>query len=224
MKMNEGFSQLPLKKKLEHIWEYYRVPILAVLFVLLVLVPITVRDLTAPKPILDAILLNSDAQESTANGFEEFFAEYGYEYYEGAVSVNTNYGFFDADELALLDDPMMAEQENREKETLLSALLAGGGTELFFGTGDMFLNYAGQGLLADLSAILPPELLEQYADRLVYTNDGGTVESYPCAVGLSDNPWLAENGYYSGQCYFGIMYLADNPEMAADFAEFLLKQ
>lgn len=218
-----AFRELPLKKKLEHIWEYYKYYILAAFFVLF-LILLTASDLTAPKAQLDALLLNSDAEESAAVGFEEFFTEYGYEYYDGAVALNTTLGFYSEDELSRAEDVAAYRQENSEKELILSAQVAAGNTELLFGTEEHFLFIAEQGLLTDLRTILSDELLDRYADALIYTDEGGTVERYPCAVALENNAWLAENGYYSAECMFGVMYLADNRSMAADFAEFLLKQ
>lgn len=223
MKYNEGFGNLTAKQKLDHIWTYYKGWILGAVFILFVIV-LTVSDMAAPKSQLDALMLNCDAEESDAVGFEAFFAEYGYEYYDGAVSLNTNLGFYSEDELSRAEDVAAYRQENSEKELILSAQVAAGNTELLFGTEEHFLFIAEQGLLTDLREILSDELLEEYADCLIYTDESGTAERYPCAVALEYSPWLAENGYYEGQCMFGVMYLADNMEMAADFADFLLKQ
>lgn len=223
MSNTSAFRELPLKKKLEHIWEYYKLYILAALFVLFLAV-LTLSDLAAPKAQLDALLLNTDAEESAAVGFEEFFSEYGYEYYDGAVALNTTLGFYSEDELSRAEDVAAYRQENSEKELILSAQVAAGNTELLFGTEEHFLFVAEQGLLTDLRTILSDELLAQYADALIYTNESGIAEPYPCAVALDGNSWLAENGYYHGSCMFGVMHLADNPEIAADFADFLLRQ
>lgn len=223
MNKSGAFRDLPTKKKIEHIWEYYKFHILAAAFVLFLII-LTVSELSAPKPQLDALLLNADAEESAAVGFAEFFSEYGYEYYDGAVALNTTLGFYSEEELSRVEDDAAYRQENSEKELILAAQVAAGNTELLFGTEEHFLFVAEQGLLTDLRTVLSEELLEQYADALIYIDEGGTAESYPCAVALESNSWLAENGYYSGECMFGIMYLADNPEIAADFADFLLKQ
>lgn len=221
MKKNTAFQQLTFREKLDHIWTYYRYHILAGAFVLFVLLPLAVQPFFETKSMLDVLMITSDVDDSTPNGFEEFFSAYGYEYYDGAVSLNTNLGFFDGDELAQFDDPAAMEMEQSERELTLISILAGGNIEVFFGTGDTFLNYAGQGILTDLCTVLPEDLLAQYEDQFIYTDEGGTVDRYPCAVVLSDNPWVTGNGYYD-ECYFGVMYNADDPEIAADFAEFLL--
>lgn len=223
MKYNEGFRDLSPRQKIDHIWTYYRAYILAAVFVV-VLILITVPQCTASEPQLDVIMINSDAEDSTPRGFEEFFAEFGWDYNDGAVALNTNLGFFSETELALMEEPAAAEQENMEKELMLSAWLAAGKTELFLGTEEKFLFFAGQGVLADLRSILPEALLARYEDSLIYTDEGGRAERYPCAVALSGNPWLMENGYYEGECYAGVLYLTDAPEMAARFMEFLLGQ
>lgn len=222
MKYNEGFQDLSTKQKIDHIWTYYRAYILAAVFVL-VLVVITAVQFTAPKSQLDILMINSDAQDSAARGFEEFFTAYGYDYYDGAVSLNASLGFFTEKQLAAMDEPAAGQQENMEKELMLSAWLAGGETELFFGTGDQFFFFAAQGMLADLRTILSEDLLMRYADQLDYdTDEGRQTEGYPCAIALSGNPWLTENGYYSKECYVGVLDLSDNKDIAADFLEYLL--
>lgn len=219
-----SFKDLTLRKKVEHIWIYYRYYILAAIFAVFVIASLINTFFMTPESLLDVIMLDSNpSADSDPAPFAEFMDTYGYENYEGAVTVNTNLRFYDAAELALLEgtDLSAAEQENYDREQILFTLMAAGNTEILFGQNEFFLNYAHAGMLMDLTTILSPELLSRYEDQLIYTTESDTVEAYPCAIALSGNKWLSENGYYE-TCYFGIMYLTDNPEIAAQFAEYLL--
>lgn len=218
------FKDLSLPKKIDHIWTYYRYYFLAGVFVLLLVLMIVYQATNTRDALMDVIMLDSNATAHEADaGFDGFLKEYGYETYDGAVAVNTNLSFFSPEELAPMDEVARAgaETENYEKEQILFTLMAAGDTELLFGQGEIFLNYANAGMLTDLSGILPAELLEQHKNALVYTDEDGTTNAYPCAVDLSGSPWLEENGYYK-ECYFGILYHADDPEIAAQFAQYLL--
>lgn len=223
MAQNITFRDLSFKKKLEHIWEYYSFGIVAGVIALFLIISL-IRTQTADESLLNVLMLDSNVNaHSDSDGFDEFLTAYGYEPFDGAVSLNANLSFYDQTELEVLDemDYNQAMQENYEKEQILFTLMASGDRDVIFGKGDIFLSYADQGMMADLSAILSEELLARYADQLVYTDEGGTAEPYPCAVALSGNPWLEEHGYYH-ECYFSVLYLTDHPEIAAQFAEFLL--
>lgn len=218
------FQDLSFRQKLDHIWTYYRYFILAGLFVILILVPLIIQTFQAPKSLLDVIMLDSNITGDSAEaGFTEFLQAYGYESYDGAVSVNTNLSFYSQEELEKLDEMSYsaAVQDNYEKQQILFTLMAAGGTEILFGKGDIFMDYADQGMLADLSTVLSPELLDKYAGQLVYTDQNGETEPYPCAIELSGSEWLSRNRYYE-ECLFGVLALANDSDIAAQFAEFLL--
>lgn len=218
------FNDLSPKKKLEHIWAYYRFPIIAVIFGTILLISL-VSTLTGKKEsVLDVIMVDSNANaHSEAAAFDDFLESCGIEPYEGAVTLNTNISFYNEDELALLSETErnQAVLDNYDKQQILFTLMAAGEGDVFFGKGEIFLAYAEEGMFADLSAILSPELLARYENQLIYTVENGV--RYPCAIALKADPWLAENGYYT-ECYFAILYLSDNPEIAARFAEYLLNQ
>ena len=218
------FKDLTFSKKLEHIWIYYRVPILVVLIGAVLLISLVKTLFFPAKSVIDVIMVDSNANAHTdTTAFDAFLERCGIEPYEGAVNLNTNISFYDEAELAQLNemDQSQAVLSNYDKEQILFTLMAAGNADIFFGKGDVFLSYAEEGMFRDLTEVLSPELLARYQEQLIYTEEHGV--RYPCAVALKDNPWLAENGYYT-ECYFGVLYLSDSPEVAAQFAEFLLTQ
>ena len=104
---------------------------------------------------------------------------------------------------------------------VLTMMVAAGGQDLFFGTGEVFLDYAEEGALIDLRTVLSEETLAKYEDCLVYSTENGETEPYPCAVWLSDNEWIQKYNYYD-TCYFGIFDQSEKQDVSGEFAEFLL--
>lgn len=217
------FRDLSFSQKLEHIWTYYRVPIIAAVLGIILLVSLVQTLSNDTQPLLNVIMVDSNANaHGDAAPFDAFLKDIGAEPYEGAVSLNTNISFYSEEELERLGEMErnQAVLDNYDKEQMLFTLMAAGNGDVFFGKGEIFMSYARQGMLRNLEEVLSPELLEAYKEKLIYVEEEGV--SYPCAVSLSHNPWLEENGYYT-ECCFGLLHLGKNPETAARFAEFLLR-
>lgn len=217
------FRDLPFSQKIEHIWIYYRIPIIAALVGVILLISLVQTLANKTEPLLNVIMVDSNANaHGQTDPFDAFLKTCGIEPYAGAVSLNTNISFYSEEELELLNEMErnQAVLDNYDKEQMLFTLMAAGNGDVFFGKGEIFLSYAQEGMLRDLREVLSHDLLAEYEEDLIYVEEEG--KAYPCAITLKDNPWLKENGYYT-ECYFGVLYLSDNPELAAQFAAFLLQ-
>lgn len=205
---------MPLKKKVEYIWDYYRWHIIITISVVAVMSSLIYNRVTYVDPLLNVIMINSyaDMNYDIREGFQEFLDQQGCELdIEDAVAISSNLYFVEQD----------TDGTNYQYMQVLMAMIAAGDQDLFFGTGDIYLGYAEEGVLMDLSTLLPEETLEKYEDCLIYSTDNGESDPYPCAIELKDNEWVKNNGYYGG-CYFGIFVNNANLERAVDFAEYLL--
>ena len=215
MKYKVNFKTLFTKEKVEYIWGYYRWHILAFICGIAVIVSAVRQTVTYREPLLSVIMLNSYSSmaDTTGSGFKEFFEAYGYESFEGALELKKDLYFHGEGE---------TNYEDYQNYEILLALLMAGDFELFFGAGDVYLEFVNQGYFVDLSELLSKHLLECYEGNLIYSDDMGESQPYPCAIKLSGNEWLSENNYYCDECYFGILRQANTPEIVAEFAEFLL--
>lgn len=211
MEKKTDFKTLSTKSKVNYIWDYYRWPIIIAIAVIAFAVSIIHHYATYREPLLNVIMINcNDTTSADASGFDEFLENFGYDPAAQPVSLSSSLRFSEGEYSTSFND-----------RQVLTMMIGAGGQDLFFGTGEMFLNFADQGALMDLSTVLPAELLERYRDNLLYSTAGGTVDAYPCAVELTGNEWLTKNNYYD-TCYFGIFYQTKQPEVTAQFAEFLL--
>lgn len=213
-KQTSKFKELTTKEKIEYIWDYYHLHILGALFGALLLSMFIYSWVTEKEATLSVVMINTP-EGSTADeydnvkGFDAFLEECGYEVYDGAIEMIAGYTIAD-------------EDANAEIKRSVEAYLGAGIPHVFFGTGEVYMDYVDMGTFADLSELLSKELLEKYADQLIYSDNNGEVEPYPCAIYLENNTWVTENGYYD-DCYFGILEQAPSMEVATDFAEYILR-
>lgn len=205
----QGTRGKTLGQKLDYIWYHYKTVIGVAALALVLIVSVIGHFATARDPLLKVIMINTDDFLPSAEApFEEFFQEYGYECFDGAVQA----GIYD------LSDPMNPFYSNNVMS--VSAKLSVE-QDLFLGSGADYLDMANQGILADLSRILPPQVLEQYADCLLYCQPEGK-DAYPCAIWLEDNHWVKDSGFYKA-CYLGIVERTANRDIALEFLEYVLK-
>ena len=210
MKQLEQFKNLSPGKKLEFIWDYYRFAILAVICAAIILVSALVSAITYQEPVLKLIMVNSlTMQDDPESGFREFLEANGYPS-EDSVE---NHQIYVSD----------SDTQGFQGFQVLAAEIAAGGRDVLMGTPELITSYGQAGALQDLSALLPEEVLEEYAGSRRYSDEEGETERDPCAVLLTDNRWLTENQYYFGACCVGILQRGDNPEAAVQFLQFLLK-
>lgn len=215
METKTDFKNLSTKAKIEYIWDYYKLHIFAAISILVVIFYTIHHYATYRAPLLNVIMINTNSSYDTATaGFDEFLDAYEYDSKESPISVASNFYFPE-------DESIESASVTYTSQQALTAMIAAGSQDLFFGTGDIYLNYANQGALLDLSTVLPSDLLKKYEKQLIYTANDGETASYPCAIELTNNAWISKYNFYD-TCYFGIFYQNPNPNACAEFAEFLL--
>lgn len=217
MKYKVDFKNLSGREKVQYIWDYYKIHIIVAIVVLYFAVTTIAQKLSYRDPLLNVLMLNYPNMEQDATiGFEEFLDASGYETYEGAVVCDTSLHFSTEEEKAEYGE--MIDFQNYQ---VLYVVVGAEEQDVLFGTDDAFMQITRMSVLADLSKILPEELLEKYSDQLIYTESDEETKGYPCAVKLAGNQWLEEHQMYE-ECYFGVFQNGCNPERAVEFAEYLL--
>ncbi len=213
MNKEKWLAMTPQQKR-EHIWEYYKLPIVGGIITLLVLGWLLHGWLTYREPVLDVIVTNSQ-EYLEQEMFHEFLEEKGYEIYKGAVVIQQNM-MFDR------DNPEMMETNYNSMNTL-NALLSSATQDILFTNADIFGACAVQGALMDLRQILTEEMFETYESLILYVQDEDTLEEYPCGIKVDGNPWVQEHiKDYKG--YVGIPRYADDVQQAKEFLLYLLAQ
>ena len=211
MEKKTKLSELSARARIEYIWDYYKVYIFTVLFIIMLVVSLGGHYLGKREPFLNVLIVNSQLEgKQEKTGFEDFFEAYGYELYEGNVSLNRN--------VSTVEDTYYSYANDMVLTTLVSA----SGEDIAFWTEDAMGSFASRGAFVDLSEVLSEETMDKYKDSLIYTDENGTKTSYPYAIVLEDNGWIVENQYYQ-ECNFSIFAASENLETAIQFAEYLLE-
>lgn len=212
MEKKANLKEMSTKQRIGYIWDYYKWHMIGAVLAVSVAASILHHFITYREPLLNIIMINggNNAVSEENNGFNEFLSAYGYDPSESPIACSSFY--FPENDTAVSSAYL-------EQQALI-AIIAAGEQDIFLGNGTVYENYCRQGALVDLSTILSPELLSSYEDSLIYA-DTEENAPYPCAIELSENPWLSQYGY-TGTCRFGILTSFQNEEACKEFAEFLL--
>ncbi len=204
------FKSLSGKKKLRYAWDYFRYPILVAGCLLIFLISMLVQYVTYREPYLQVVAMNPQRELlEEENWFDDFLSRGGYERFPGDVEI-----------VGIKADG--GGDLGQYESYITMATRLNGGCDILLGTGADYEQAAREGALADLSAVLPEELLMQYEGQLLYSTNNGSVASYPCAIFLEGSLWAQQTGCYPDGCYFAICHQSANPQTAVEFAKYLL--
>ena len=223
MKLKEGLARdrtvwkrLKGKSRLLFLWDYYRIPILA-LAALIALGSIAAASAARHAPVaLYAVFVNA-AQSETARdpaALETLLTE-------GGVDMRGKRAERWSDltlgrELDAGDDGQTVQ--------LLSALFLISDLDFFASDPASFAPYAAQGSFADLSVLIEPELWQNRPDAdLIWHEDSGGLRSLQGIV-LHDGSPLHTAGYFSGDTALGAAARGENLEAAVALIRRILQE
>ena len=241
----EQFKELDLKGKIGYIWDYYKWFFIVGVAVIIALV-VFIRDYADnSKPTyLNAVILNSHFAIDTTNTLEEDYIE------QFKINTDENHLYFDTSinlNTEIFDTTMVASQMR------LVSMYSAGEIDVVMGPVDIMEGPADCNCYADLSEILPQELMDELADRdyeFYYYDEeavakkraensefaaepqGEYAKPYIAGVYLDNCSYLNNNGEYG--CYdaaetpgarpiFTIAANAPNVEHAIEFLQFLVQ-
>lgn len=210
----QAFKTMTVGEKLEHIWEYYKLPIFGIVLALILIIYIIVK-LVSPDPdsILNVVLVNASPMAVEGEDvFERYLTEHGYDKEEETITVNA----------VLHLDPNEASQSSAVGYQALTAMTVAGEIDLLGGDEAVFdLLSLGNGMMG-LDTVLPQEVLERYQDSLYTVENPETGEKVTSGIWLPEGNPLEKDGYYLTGALVGIPYTSANQEMAKEMLLYLL--
>lgn len=217
MEQKTPFRQLSFKNKLIYIWDYYRITILVVTAVTLFAGVLIHSYFDYQKPLLTVVMINASGanHEELETSFDPFVVSAGYSTDKAHVAVNNN---------IRLSGDQIAGDVNMEDLMLLQTLIGSASCSAMLGDRSQMIYFANSECLRDISEFLSADLLQKYADTLLYVKDPSTGEEYPCAVLLTPetSTWLRETKVYES-CYLSLVLSNDDPALLSQFTEYLLR-
>lgn len=211
------FKEMTVMEKADHIWEYYKIHIIAGLFVLL-FAGSMINHLFINKP--KALLVNL----SLLGGY---------------VDTNRLSDFGDKLTEALLDDPEAHEEvkidfftfddqgdiqlamASRQKFMAMTSIQE---IDVLIADRAEFESLAYQGYFKPLDTVLDPSTLEDFYDRLITARSEEDSEDFYYGIAADDIRILSEISYPTEGKVLGIVINTPRPEKAVELVQLLFQQ
>lgn len=223
-----AFQALSPEKKREHIWEYYKWPILLGLLALLILCSTLHRQLTRREPVLYLALANVSVGDTLERELTEgFLSSVGLDARRCEVYLYPG--------LYLSDDADTLNHEYAYASKMkLTGALAARKLDVVLMNGEAYTLLSQQGYLLDMRA-LAGESAALLAENEVILSDNSlelalgeaeelhrVTETAANALSVSSLPLFRAAGF-DGELYLGVIANTERPEAAAAFAQYLLE-
>lgn len=214
MEQKTPFKELSFGQKLQYIWDYYKIPIIAVIIVIAVAASF-IHDITSQKnTILSVVCVNASGGADTDSDslFGDFLESNGYDLSKDEISVNTN-----------INISLDSNGLDYQNMAVLAAHFSAHDYNICFMDDKTFDHYAESESFCDLRDYLDDATIEKYNASLAYmTSESG--EKIPVGIRLSadTNSWLADSGLYDS-CTFGICYDGSNKKLIQKISGYILQ-
>ena len=201
------------KSRITFIWDYYKIPIIVFLSVLLLSVIFLISNIGRKDASMYVILLNNDSslRECDSTIFDETLKKTDLDLKGKSVDVN--------DKLSVGQEGN--EAEDIETMQILTALFTISDLDLYVADKQYFDYFLEDGGYADLSLLIDQNLLERYKDDLYYwENQYG--QKTLCGIILHNDSMLHKAGYYHNDVIMGVVANANNLQAAVEFIRQML--
>lgn len=170
----QRYAALSPSEKRAFLWDYYKIPILALVCAVLLGSIALLEGLNSRSVAVYAVLVNAAPDTQAAQTcLEDLLTDSGMDLKGKRV---------DAD-VSLSLGRENQESEDAQTVQVLAALFGVSGLDFFAADEEIFDRYAVQNAFADLSKLLDPALLEAFSEDLVYaTPEGGDRQVAGCAA------------------------------------------
>jgi len=201
------------KSRVTFIWDYYKIPIIVFLSVLLLSVILLISNIGRKDASMYVVLLNNDSslRECDSTIFDETLKKTDLDLKGKSVDVN--------DKLSVGQEGN--EAEDIETMQILTALFTISDLDLYVADKQYFDYFLEDGGYADLSLLIDQNLLERYKDDLYYwENQYG--QKTLCGIILHNDSMLHKAGYYHNDVIMGVVANANNLQAAVEFIRQML--
>ena len=204
----EKLDSLTPRQRMIYLWDYYKLPIGAVVLAAALLIYTLSYRSGRGKIDMYAVLVNADEGDSSI--FTQALEERNL---GGTVSVDVSLFYTNAAELT---------EEDISTIEVLFALFSIGDMDLFAANPEVFVRYTAQDGFENLKLLLPQELQRNHTDALIrYTTETG--QEKVGGILLKNGSPLHRAGYYDGPVAVGIAARCEHLDEALATIEYLLE-
>ncbi|MDD6038944.1 MAG: hypothetical protein PUD20_09155 [bacterium] len=206
------FKDMTTEQKLSYLKDYWSIPVVIVIVVILAIGWVIHTARTNVKPIFSVTTVDAAGDERIRELVDAFAQENEIDLERISVG-----------DIAVGKSSQGAGPYSTQGMALYVRLQAQN-EDIVILPEETFYEYAEYGYFIDLTAVVP----EKYSDKLIVVKqaedetENTGVEQLACGIRTSDIPALADDGYY-GQAVIAISYLPKNMDMAKQFLNYVLE-
>ena len=199
----ETLRSLHGRKKWEHLWAYYKLPLVLILIALYVIGYISYRNLTRKEDVLYLAMVNVSAGSDLTEQLTDGFAQE--QQLTGKQQVN------------LLEGLLLSESDSADEQYVYASEMKLLGAISAQRLDIVLMDEKACAALQEEGYFLDLRTLDSSFGQLDGLNDAGT------ALNISDTPFLSPAGF-SGKIYLSVVQNAPHPERSAAYIRYLLQQ
>lgn len=199
----ETLRSLHGRKKWEHLWAYYKLPLVLILIALYVIGYISYRNLTRKEDVLYLAMVNVSAGSDLTEQLTDGFAQE--QQLTGKQQVN------------LLEGLLLSESDSADEQYVYASEMKLLGAISAQRLDIVLMDEKACAALQEEGYFLDLRTLDSSFGKLDGLNDAGT------ALNISDTPFLSPAGF-SGKIYLGVVQNAPHPERSAAYIHYLFQR
>ena len=199
----ETLRSLHGRKKWEHLWAYYKLPLVLILIALYVIGYISYRNLTRKEDVLYLAMVNVSAGSDLTEQLTDGFAQE--QQLTGKQQVN------------LLEGLLLSESDSADEQYVYASEMKLLGAISAQRLDIVLMDEKACAALQEEGYFLDLRTLDASFHALSGLNADGTV------LDISDTPFVRQAGF-SGKVYLGVVQNAPHPERAAAYIRYLLQK
>lgn len=199
----ETLRSLHGRKKWEHLWAYYKLPLVLILIALYVIGYISYRNLTRKEDVLYLAMVNVSAGSDLTKQLTDGFAQ------EQQLTRKQ--------QVNLLGGLLLSESDSADEQYVYASEMKLLGAISAQRLDIVLMDEKACAALQEEGYFLDLRTLDSSFGQLDGLNGAGT------ALNISDTPFLSPAGF-SGKVYLGVVQNAPHPERSAAYIRYLLQQ
>lgn len=210
---NAKLKNASLKDKLLYFKDYYLLTTLGIIAVCAFVFALIHTMVTAPRDTALGIFLYNDTGDSSNTELIDGFAQYA------GIDTSKHNAYLDS---SMTYSSVMGDLDAYVGLEKAMASITAKELDVIVGDAETIDYFAKCELLADITAVLPEDLLEAYQDRLYYAKIGANDALIPVGVAVYDAPKLNEYHYYDDkEPIYSFVVNSENFDTAVAFLRYL---
>lgn len=220
----EKLATMNFKDKVIFIAQYYGLKIAAIILIAVVVIYFVLHYALAKETVLNIMavnaqdIMNSSAEADEQSFYEEFMAQNDIDPDKSEIGIDSS--------LNVVSDDNADQSSTIANMQSVQVQLMAGTEDIMFADEEFLTQVGSMGYLADITKLLPQDVLDEYADDIVYTTLTETQEQVAVGIKLNDNSWIDESGWFANVKgpVIGVCAATQNIDLAKKFAVYVLER